>query len=135
MRLMKQCPVCHTYVDDYARYCTNCGAQLDGAPQQGPTPPPINNQCYDPNKAFDSCGPEGKSRGVAALLAILLGCFGVQYFYLGKTTGGILTIILSLVTCGLWEVITLIQGVLMLCMTNSEFRRKYVLTQSSFPLF
>lgn len=132
---MKQCPVCHTYVDDYARYCTNCGARLDGPNLQGPTPPPYTPPYTDPNNAFDSCGPEGKSRGVAALFAIFLGCFGVQYFYLGKTTGGIITILLSIVTCGLWEVITIIQGVLMLCMTNAQFRQKYVLTQSSFPLF
>lgn len=133
---MKQCPVCHTYVDDYARYCTNCGARLGSGARSGPTPPPMNNYPYpDPNNPFDSCGPEGKSRGVAALLAIFLGCFGVQYFYLGKTSGGVITILLSLVTCGAWEIVTLIQGVLMLCMTNTEFRRKYVLTQSSFPLF
>ena len=72
---------------------------------------------------------------MAALLAIFLGYLGVQYFYLGKTQGGILTIVLSLVTCGVWELITLIQGILMLCMTNEEFRRKYVTTTSTFPLF
>ena len=91
---------------------------------------------YDRNNAFDSCGPEGKSRGVAGLLAIFLGSFGVQYFYLGKTAGGIITILLSLVTCyTVWPLITLIQGILMLCMSNEEFRRKYVTTTSSFPLF
>jgi len=90
---------------------------------------------YDRNNAFDSCGPEGKSRGVAALLAILLGSIGVQYFYLGKIGGGIITILLTAVTCGIWQIVTLIQGILMFCMTNSEFRRKYVLTTSTFPLF
>ena len=60
----------------------------------------------------------------------------VQYFYLGKTAGGIITILLSLVTCyTVWPLITLIQGIMMLCMSNEEFRRKYVTTTSSFPLF
>jgi len=86
------------------------------------------------NNAFD-CGPEGKSRGITALFAILLGGFGVHYFYLGKIAGGILTIILSLVTCGMWYWVTLVQGILMFCMSNAEFRRKYVLTNSTFPLF
>ncbi|MDE5940932.1 MAG: TM2 domain-containing protein [Muribaculaceae bacterium] len=90
---------------------------------------------YDRNNAFDSYGPEGKSRGVAGLLAIFLGGLGVQYFYLGKTTAGIITIILSFISCGIWQIITLIQGILMLCMSNAEFYRKYVQTNSTFPLF
>lgn len=84
---------------------------------------------------FAPCGPEGKTRGVAALFAILLGALGIQYFYLGKTTAGILSILLTLVTCGLWEIVPLIQGILMFTMTNEQFRQKYVTTQSSFPLF
>ncbi|MBD5175092.1 MAG: TM2 domain-containing protein [Bacteroidales bacterium] len=132
---MKQCPVCHNYCDDFARFCPNCGAQLGAEPGSGATPPPVYDSPADRNNPFDSCGPEGKSRGVAALLAIFLGYLGVQYFYLGKTQAGIITIVLSLVTCGVWELITLIQGILMLCMTNEEFRRKYVTTTSTFPLF
>jgi len=77
---------------------------------------------------------KGKA-GIAALFAILLGGFGVQYFYLGKIAGGIITIILSLVTCGIWYWVVLVQGILMFCMDNSTFRRKYVLTNSTFPLF
>ncbi|MBD5226118.1 MAG: TM2 domain-containing protein [Bacteroidales bacterium] len=92
------------------------------------------NYYFDRNNPFDE-GPEGKSRGVAALFAIILGGIGVQYFYLGKIGGGLLTILLSLVTCGLWQLVTLIQGIMMFCMTNEDFRRKYVLTDSFFPLF
>ncbi len=89
---------------------------------------------FDRNNPFDE-GPEGKSRGVSALLAIILGGLGVQYFYLGKVAAGLLTILLTFVTCGIWQILTLIQGILMFCMTNEEFRRKYVLTPSFFPLF
>ncbi len=106
------------------------------------TPPPYGNggDNYENdylmrNNAFDSDPQSGKSRGVAALLAIFLGALGVQYFYLGKNTGGVITILLSLVTCGAWEIITLIQGILMLCMDNRSFLQKYVYTNSSFPLF
>ena len=87
------------------------------------------------DNAFDPCGPEGKSRGVAALLAILLGGLGIQYFYVGKTTAGIISIVLSFVTCGLWSVLMLVQGILMFCMTNAQFRQKYVLSTSTLPLF
>lgn len=72
---------------------------------------------------------------LCGLLAILVGTLGIQYFVLGKTTGGILTILISLVTCGGWGIITLIQGILMLCMSDDEFKRKYIDSTSSFPLF
>lgn len=98
------------------------------------TPPPPRG-AYDSNNAFDSAGPEGKSRGVAALLAILLGYLGIHYFYLGKVGGGLICILLSIITCGAWQIITLIQGILMFCMTNEEFEQKFVRTTSTFPLF
>lgn len=132
MDLMKQCPKCSQYVDDNATFCSRCGYNFEQS-TQGNTPPPID--AYPSDNAFDSCGPEGKSRGVAALLAILLGGLGVQYFYLNKVGAGLITIGLTLITCGLWEIVTLIQGILMFCMTNAQFRAKYVTTTSSFPLF
>lgn len=72
---------------------------------------------------------------IAGILAILLGTLGIQYFYLGKTTGGLITILLSIITCGAWSIVTLIQGILMLLMTDAEFERKYVDTTKTFPLF
>ena len=80
-------------------------------------------------------GPSGKSRGVAGLLAILLGYLGIHYFYCGKVGGGFICILLTLVTCGLWSILTLIQGILMMCMKHEEFERKYVINPATFPLF
>lgn len=91
------------------------------------------------NDAFAS-GPTGKSRGVAALLAIFLGSLGIQYFYLNKTTPGIVFLLVSLLSCGfaapLVNLLTLIQGIVMFTMTNQEFEDKYCGPYSSiFPLF
>ncbi|MBD5237910.1 MAG: DUF4339 domain-containing protein [Bacteroidales bacterium] len=72
---------------------------------------------------------------LCGILAILVGTLGVQYFVLGKTAGGIITILLSIVSCGLWGVVTLIQGILMLCMSDEEFERKYINSTSTLPLF
>ena len=72
---------------------------------------------------------------MAALFAILLGAVGVQYFYLGKVMAGVLTILINLVTCGVWSLVMLVQGILMFCMDNQTFRSKYVTTTSQFPLF
>lgn len=77
----------------------------------------------------------GKDKTIAGILAIFLGYLGIHYFYSGKTTGGIITILLSAVTCGAWSIITLIQGILMLTMSQAEYEQKYVLNDKTFPLF
>lgn len=105
------------------------------------TPPPFNGQYtyYPPkNDFFDSLtytGTSGKSRLVFALFAIFLGWLGLQYFYVNKTSAGIISIILSLMSCLLWEILPFIQGVLVLVMSQEEFEKKYVYTTSSFPIF
>lgn len=129
---MKTCPRCGRSADDATQFCSGCGYNFAAGTQQPNQQP---GQPMQSDNAFDPCGPEGKSRGVAALLAILLGGLGIQYFYVGKTTAGIISIVLSFVTCGLWSVLMLVQGILMFCMTNAQFRQKYVLSTSTLPLF
>lgn len=160
---MKQCHACGQLIDDAATVCPYCRAHQDrsfgnGADPTGMGQGETGNSSYGPkyapgyndyagaqndysingyyarNNAFDS-GPEGKSRGIFALLAIFLGGLGIQYFYLGKVGGGLLTILLTFVTCGFWELITLIQGIIVLCQNNYDFQRKYVQSTSTMPLF
>ncbi len=142
---MKNCPKCNALLPDNAAFCQQCGAPQ---PQAATPPPPHYQYGYPPygwtpqmeqeyyarNDAFAS-GPTGKSRGVAALLALFLGYLGIQYFYCGKNTAGILSILISLVSCGLWSIITLVQAIMMFTMDNATFQRKYVLTDQTFPLF
>lgn len=128
---MKQCPNCYQYNLDDANYCRSCGSSLESNESSNN----YENEYYIRNNAFDSDPQSGKSRGVAALLAIFIGGLGVQYFYLGKTTAGLLTLLITLVTCGLWDVVLLIQGIMMLCMDNRAFCQKYVYSTSTFPLF
>ncbi len=122
---MKQCPSCKSYSEDNNQYCPNCGAPLDHVPYQ---------QQYS-NDLFAPSGPEGKSRGVAALLAIFLGSFGIHYFYCNKVTGGLICLGLNIVTCDLWGIICLIQGILFLTWTNQQFEEKFVQNNSTFPIF
>ncbi len=87
------------------------------------------------NTAFN-CGPEGKSRGIFCLLALVAGSIGLHYFYINKVTAAILTIVLTIVTCGCWAIIPILQGIIILWNhTNEEFDRKFVASNSSFPLF
>lgn len=77
----------------------------------------------------------GSKKLLCGLMAIFFGTLGVQYFVIGKVAGGFISILLSLVTCGLWEIVTLIQGILILAMSDEEFERKYLDNTSTFPLF
>ncbi|MDE6392329.1 MAG: hypothetical protein K2L59_03560 [Muribaculaceae bacterium] len=72
---------------------------------------------------------------LCGIMALLFGSLGVQYFILGKTAGGFITILLSLITCGAWATITFIQGIVMLCMSDADFKRKYIDSTSTLPLF
>lgn len=106
--------------------------------ESGATPPPFN----DPIGSFDSytrnleyTGTSGKSRLVFGLFAIFLGFIGLQYFYTGKTAAGIICIILTLLSCSLWQIISIVQGILVLVMDQQTFEDKYVYTNSTFPLF
>ncbi|MBR1883127.1 MAG: NINE protein [Muribaculaceae bacterium] len=128
--------------------CPHCGHSFSVAHQQANVQCPqcgngfqVNYQqpnfAYNPTTepgVFDM-GPSGKSRGVAGLLAILIGSLGIHYFYLGKTSAGFLTILLSLVTCGIWPVLMFIQGIIMFTMRQSDFEAKYVYTDKTLPLF
>lgn len=77
----------------------------------------------------------GKDKILCGVFAILFGGLGLQYFYIGKISAGLITILLSLVTCGLWSIVTFIQGVVMLTMTQSQFEQKYVLNPTTLPVF
>lgn len=77
----------------------------------------------------------GSKKTICGIMAIILGGLGIQYFILGKVGGGLVTILLTAVTCGLWSILTLVQGILMLTMSEEQFYRKYVNSQSFMPLF
>lgn len=96
--------------------------------------PELKQMLYVMGKTPGASSMENR-RLVCGILSILIGGLGIQYFIIGKTTAGILNIVISLCTCGLWSIVNLIQGIMMLCMTDQEFNRKYVDTPATFPIF
>ena len=127
------CPQCGKVVfSDKAAGEVRCGAcgclfNAQFAQQQQ------NYSSYQQQRGVFDNGPSGKNRGLAGLFAILLGTLGIHYFYVGKTTAGIVCLILGICSCGLINVLTLIQGILMLTMTEEEFERRYVYSPSAIP--
>ena len=74
-----------------------------------------------------------KNRIVAALLAVILGSFGIHKFYLGKTTAGILMLVGSTVGWitfgilpGIVYVIAFIEFIIYLLKSDGDFHRDYV---------
>lgn len=96
---------------------------------------PVLMQVYQQNNTRAVDSEVNSKKTLCGIMAMLFGWLGVQYFILGKVAGGFITILLTLVTCGAWEVVTFIQGIVMLCMPESEFKRKFMDSTSTLPLF
>ena len=91
------CRDCGAAISPRAEICPKCGVRQRAAP--------------------------GRSRVTAALLAILLGHFGVHKFYLGKPGMGILYLLFC------WTfiptILGFIEGIVYLTMSDASFDAKY----------
>lgn len=66
----------------------------------------------------------GKSKVVAGILAILIGGLGIHHFYLGSTMSGVICIVLSCFA-GLGGLLGLVEGIMILIMSDEDFNAKY----------
>ena len=99
------------------------------------TYPELMKYIHDRRCSMGTLNEMSSQRVLCGVFAIILGYLGVQYFIIGKTAGGFLSILLSLVTCGLWSIVTLIQGIMMLTMSDENFKRTYIDSTSVMPLW
>lgn len=101
------CSSCGAIIKKEAEICPKCGVRQKSAALNSPS-----------NMAI-------KSKTTAAILAILLGGFGIHKFYLGKTAAGVLYLLFF------WTfipaIVALIEGIIYLTMSGSdaEFTLKY----------
>ncbi len=135
------CKECGKEISDAATVCPHCGAPVvkDVYCRKCGTKVPENVKfcpnCGETVSAPSKSTVDAKDKTTAGLLAIFLGGIGIHYFYLGKTTAGILTIVITLCSCYLWGVLMFIQGIMMLVMDDDTFQAKYVNNEKTFPLF
>ena len=121
--------------------CPYCGAEtnVSYSEQEQTRWQQFNNQTVNSLDSVFNNGPSGKSRGIAGLLAILMGWCGLHYFYIGKTSAGVLFLLIAILSCGVLATVTtivsIIQGVLFFTSTQEEFEQKWVNSPSNFPLF
>lgn len=71
--------------------------------------------------------PAGADKKVlSGVLGIFLGGFGVHRFVLGDTKGGIIRIVITLVTCGFGSLLGLVEGIIYLTKSDEEFVQTYI---------
>jgi len=118
------------------RYCTKCGAVNDDLAQfcstcQTPLTPVVSGG-YQPMQAVNAGAiTDWKAMGAdkkitAGICAILLGWLGIHKFILGYSTEGIIQLILGVLTCGLTNIIGIIEGIIYLTKSDEEFVRTYI---------
>lgn len=68
--------------------------------------------------------------GIVALVLIPLGvgCLGIHKFMMGKTRAGVITIIASLFTCGVFGFVTaLAEGIIYLTKSDQDWYHEYII--------
>ena len=80
---------------------------------------------------YNNGGSSGGGNKIAAgICGILLGVFGVHKFILGYTQEGLIMLLVSILTCGIAApvmfIIGLIEGIVYLTQSDSEFENRYV---------
>lgn len=123
-------PFQHPQAEPPPNYQTPHYQQPQYMPTMSPPPPPSGSWTWADGSPIDMSNlpPYDPGKKVAAgVLAILLGGFGVHKFILGYTGEGL--IMLLLVLCGISPIIGIIEGVIYLTKTDSEFYWTYVAGQ------
>ena len=67
----------------------------------------------------------GKEKITAGILGIALGGFGAHHFYLGSKTSAIIEIAITVLTCGIGALLGLVEGIMLLTMTDEQFNQRY----------
>jgi TM2 domain-containing membrane protein YozV len=120
--MTRYCTKCGATNDDLAQFCSNCQAPLTPVGGGGYQP----MQSVNPGAMTDWKALGADKKITAGVCAILLGWLGVHKFILGYSTEGIIQLILGVLTCGLTNIIGIVEGIIYLTKSDEEFVRTYI---------
>lgn len=120
--MSRYCTKCGAVNDDMAQYCSNCQAPLSSVAGSGYQP----MQSVNAGAMTDWKALGADKKMTAGICAILLGWLGVHKFILGYTNEGVIQLILGLLTCGLTNIIGIVEGIIYLTKSDEEFVRTYI---------
>jgi TM2 domain-containing membrane protein YozV len=106
--------------DESAQFCTNCQAPLSAAGGYQPM------QSVNPGAMVDWKAMGADKKITAGICAILVGWLGVHKFILGYTTEGVIQLVLGVLTCGMTNIVSIVEGIIYLTKSDEEFVRTYI---------
>jgi len=112
----KHCYACANILDVRAELCPRCGVRqpyVPGMPESTALVP----------AGMRTPVVKTKDRTAAGIFALVLGAVGAHKFYLGQVAAGVLYLLFSW-TLIPW-VISIVEGVVFLTMSDEDFARKY----------
>ena len=120
--MTRYCTKCGATNDETAQFCMTCQAPL--SPLGGYQPMQSVNPGGQSLQDWKALGADKKI--VAGICAIVLGWAGVHKFILGYTTEGVIQLVIGLLTCGLSNIIGIVEGIIYLTKSDEEFVRTYI---------
>ena len=70
--------------------------------------------------------PGAEKKILCGILAILFGSLAIHKFILGYTKEGIIQLILSIVTCGIFGLVGFVEGIIYLTKSDQDFVDTYI---------
>jgi TM2 domain-containing membrane protein YozV len=103
----------------------------DFAPPAGAVPPPLAAGLPPTiSPVASTLSARASNKIPAGVCGIILGGLGVHKFILGYTGAGLIMLLVSVLSCGIFygimHIIGLIEGIIYLCKSDEEFARTYV---------
>jgi|CXWL01.1.fsa_nt_gi TM2 domain-containing membrane protein YozV len=120
--VFKQCPQCQHAASMEAPTCLHCGHQFKTQFAN-----PLNQTQLIYGQSQHPAIKDAASKKLAAgLCAILISGLAIHKFILGYTTTAIIQIVLTFVTCGLFGIVGIIEGIIYLTKSDEEFYHTYI---------